>query len=119
MSRVVELTPKQRLATYAKEIHSREWAYVLADRRQRLCVLSQRLPELQRYLSTIDPVDPPPLSSLYESATAKLRGGYVHRRWRVIRTELPECADEFERQRRGCERSVILAQPRHLKVIAA
>ena len=101
MSRfAVELSPQQRLADYAKEIHSREWGYVLADRHRRVCVLSQRLPELQRWLSEhADPTDPPPLSSLYESATAKLRGGYVHRRWRVIRTELPECVHEFERQR--------------------
>ena len=104
MSPAVELTPQQRLTALAKEIHSRDWAYVLADRKRDLCILSQRLPELQRFLSEhVDPTDPPPLSSLYESATAKLRGGYMHRKWRVIRTELPESVDEFERQRRGCE----------------
>ena len=119
MTLIVELSPKQRLASYGKEIHSREWGYVLADRRRQLCVLSQRLPVLHKYLSTIDPIDPPPLSSLYESATAKLKSAYVHRRWRVIRTELPACADEFERQRRGCQRAIVLSHPFHLKVIAA
>ena len=109
---IVELSPKQRLASFDRDMHSREWAYVLVDRGRTLCVLSQRLPELQKYLSKhADPLDPPPLSSLYESATAKLRGGYVHRKWRVIRTELPESADEFERQRRGCARSARCAPP--------
>ena len=46
-------------------------------------------------------------------------GGYVHRRWRVIRTELPESVAEFERQRRGCARSLVLGHPGHLRVLAA
>ena len=72
---VVEITPKQRLAAFRRVMHSREWAYVLVDRGRTICVLSQRLPDIQRFLTKHDEDDPPPLSSLYESATAKLRGG--------------------------------------------
>ena len=35
--------------------HVLEWGYVLADRHRRVCVLSQRLPELQRWLSASAP----------------------------------------------------------------
>ena len=114
---VIELTPTQRVTALQREIHSREYAYVLVDKGKGFCVLSQRLPVLQKFLSeTADPHDPPSLASLYEVATAKLRCGYVHRKWRVIRTELDECANEFERQRRGCAHAIVLAHPRHLKV---
>ena len=120
MTPMVEITPKQTLMGFDKVLHSREWAYVLVDRTRNVCVLTQRLPEGQRFLSSyIDQTDPPSLPSLYESCHGKLRGGYVHRRWRCIRTELPDCAGEFERQRRGCARSIVLAQPHHLKVINA
>ena len=117
MSTPLVLQPHLHLTNFAKQIHSREWAYVMVDKQRSLCVLTQRLPELQKYLAEhADPYDAPGLSSLYEAATGKLKHGYVHRRWRVIRVELPESAAEFERQRRGCARSVVLGQARHLSV---
>ena len=114
----VELADSERLAAFHREMHGRLYGYVVVDRRRDYVLLTQRLPAAHRWLSDATD-DPPSLASLYECATAKLRSGYVHRRWRVIRTGLEECADEFERQRRGCAHAVVLAQPRHLTLRTA
>ena len=102
--------------------HARGHAYVVSDRlTHRHVVLSHRLPKVHEFLSMVCEDDPPCMASLYEAATAKLRSGLHHRRWRVLRVPLDEAPQEFERERRvGYEHPVVVAQRKdQLRLVAA
>lgn len=117
----VELQPGQMLHALAKQPHCRGFAYVISDRlTHRHVVLAHRLPRAHAFLASVYD-DPPCMASLYEAATARLRSGLHHRRWRVLRVPLDEAPHEFERERRaGYEHPIVLAQrPDQLRVVKA
>lgn len=121
-SRPYELRPSMRLVSLAAQPHARGYAYVISDRlTKRHVVLSHRLPKAYEFLQKVCEEDPPCMASLYEAATARIRSGLHHRRWRVIRVPIGEAPDEFERERRsGYEHPVVLAQRAdQLQVVAA
>ena len=118
----VELQPDQRLDGLDQQPHCRGFAYVISDRLTRKhVVLTHRLPRAHKFLSD-QYEDSPCLASLYEAATARIRSGLHHRRWRVLRVPLEEASNEFERERRAgsYEHPIVLAQrPDQLRLIKA
>jgi hypothetical protein len=108
----IELRPEQRLDALDRQPHCRGHAYVISDRlTHRHVLLTQRLPKAAEFLASQYEDDPPNMASLYEAATAKLRSGLHHRRWRVLRVPVDEAPQEFERERRaGYLHPVVLAQ---------
>ena len=117
-----ELRPNDRLVGLAVQPHTRGYAYVISDRvTKRHVVLSHRLPRAHEFLQRVCEDDPPCMASLYEAATAKIRSGLHHRRWRVMRVPLDEAPDEFERERRaGYEHPVVLAlRPDQMQLVKA
>ena len=116
-----ELPPGQRLQALELQSHSRGHAYIISDRLTRKhVVLTQRLPRAHEFLQE-QCDDGPCLASLYEAATARIRSGLHHRRWRVLRVPIDEAPDEFERERKaGYEHPIVVAQRRdQLRLVTA
>ena len=99
-----------------REWHSRKnVAYITYDKQGIYLILSQRLPLLSAFLSTIaeDEASKVSTTTLYQMTNVENGRmlGWCKHRWRVAKLDLGEAAEVFESARSSFQRPVLLGSP--------
>ena len=119
----VYLKPEERVAKILPDYHVRKqqgqlWGYVVEDKQQEWCILSQKLQLICDHINTLvkDRPDKVSLTGLYDILSVlddnprSRTGAYSKHRWKVRRFTLDELANAFEETRgKGFQHSIVLA----------